>query len=376
MAPTARTLKIATAGLGRMGARHALNLLTRTPRAELVAAFSPDPKELDWARTTLEPRGVKLYSDYDEMLKHEGLEAVLIATVTSVHAEFSIKAMEKNLHVLVEKPLSIDLAVVSRKKGRTRTRTLLTRLLQSETVVAEARKRPHLKVMCGFSRRFDASYRDAFSMIEQGKIGRPSVLRSQTCDKHDPSGFFVQYASKSGGIFVDCNVHDIDLTLWFFGGDVMPKNISAYGITAVHPELRESNDRDNAVGVVEFWSGQIAYYYSSRMMAHGQEDVTEIIGTEGKVTVNTHPAKNLVNLCHPGGITRQMPANYYDRFEYAFVNEANEFTASCLDDTPVPLEIGLGHKALQLGTWLQESLISGKPISFNEKGERIEQPRL
>lgn len=112
MAP-ARKLKIACAGLGRMGARHALNLLTRTPRAELVAAFTPDPKELEWAKGELEPYGVTLYSDYDELLKHEGLEAVLVATVTAVHAEFSIKAMEKDLHVLVEKPLSTELAIVS-----------------------------------------------------------------------------------------------------------------------------------------------------------------------------------------------------------------------------------------------------------------------
>lgn len=102
-----------------MGARHALNLLNRTPRAQLVAAFTPDPKELEWARKNLEPHGVKLYSDYDKMLVHEGLEAVLIATVTSVHADFSIKAMEKNLHVLVEKPLSTELAIVSGKASPT-----------------------------------------------------------------------------------------------------------------------------------------------------------------------------------------------------------------------------------------------------------------
>lgn len=55
-------------------------------------------------------------------------------------------------------------------------------------MVEEARKRPHLKVMCGFSRRFDDSYRDAMAKVQQGLIGRPTILRSQTCDKHDPSG--------------------------------------------------------------------------------------------------------------------------------------------------------------------------------------------
>lgn len=106
-------LKIAAAGLGRMGARHAINFLHRTPRAELVAAFTPDPKELDWARVNLEPHGVKLYTDYDEMIKQEGLQAVVIGTATSVHAEEAIKAMHQGLHVLCEKPLSTNIPVVS-----------------------------------------------------------------------------------------------------------------------------------------------------------------------------------------------------------------------------------------------------------------------
>lgn len=95
-----------------MGHRHALNFLNRTPRAELVAAFSPDPAELKWAKEHLEPFGVTLYDDYDKMIAQPGLDAVVIGTATSVHAEEAIKAMEKNLHVLCEKPLSTSIAVV------------------------------------------------------------------------------------------------------------------------------------------------------------------------------------------------------------------------------------------------------------------------
>jgi len=103
---------VACAGLGRMGARHALHFLNRTPRAELVAAFTPDQSELQWAREHLGPSGVKLYTDYDEMIKQQGLEAVVIATITTVHAEQSIKAMKAGLHVLCEKPLSTSVEVV------------------------------------------------------------------------------------------------------------------------------------------------------------------------------------------------------------------------------------------------------------------------
>lgn len=91
-----------------------MHFLTKTPRANLVAAFSPDEKEIAWAQTALVPYGCKLYTNYDEMLRHEGLEAVVISTVTTVHAEQAIKAMEHNLHVLCEKPLSTSVEIVRR----------------------------------------------------------------------------------------------------------------------------------------------------------------------------------------------------------------------------------------------------------------------
>ncbi|KAJ2981252.1 hypothetical protein NUW58_g6732 [Xylaria curta] len=305
------------------------------PRADLVAAFTPDPKEKAWAATALP--NTTVYLDYDEMLKHPGLEAVIVATVTTAHAEQAIKAIQADKHVLCEKPLSTSVDI-------------------SQSVVDAAQKKPHLKVMCGFSRRFDASYRQAYERMDQGAIGRPSVFRSQTCDKLDPSGFFVAYAEFSGGIFVDCNIHDIDLALWYFGQDSIVKSVAAVGITAVQPELRRHNDVDNGVGVVEFWGGKIAYFYSSRMMAAGQHDMTEIIGTEGKLAINANPQGALVEMHEPQG--------------------ANEFTAACLDNTKLPFKLSGAVQAVRIGCALQESLNSGQKIYFDETGRRIETPRL
>ena len=226
--------------------------------------------------------------------------------------------------------------------------------------------------MCGFSRRFDTSYRDAFTKMDNGLIGRPSIFRSQTCDKLDPSGFFVAYAEFSGGIFVDCSIHDIDLALWFFGQDSRVKSVVSSGITAVQPELRKHKDVDNAVGIVEFWGGQIAYLFCSRMMAAGQDDATEIIGTDGKLQVNAQPMSNLVNIYEAGGVKREIPGDYYGRFEQAFVTEANEFTACCLDNTKLPMKLSGAVQAVKIGCALQESLNSGKKISFDETGRRLE----
>ncbi|KAF4304428.1 Oxidoreductase [Botryosphaeria dothidea] len=348
-------LNVAISGLGRMGARHALNFFTRTPRANVVAAFTPEPKEAAWAAEHLPE--VKIYNNYDEMLKHPGLEAVVVATVTTAHAEQAIKAIEANKHVLCEKPLSTSVEI-------------------SQSVVDAAAKKPHLKVMCGFSRRFDSSYRDAFQRMQAGSIGKPAVFRSQTCDKLDPSGFFVEYAQFSGGIFVDCNIHDIDLSLWYFGQDSKVKSVIALGITAVSPELAKYGDVDNGVGVVEFYDGKIAHFYSSRMMAAGQHDMSEIIGTNGKLVVNANPQGTLVEMHEPNGVRREIPEHYYGRFEYAFVTEANEFTAACLDNTELPFKLDGAVQAVRIGCALQESLRSGKKIWFDEQGNRVERASL
>lgn len=167
------------------------------------------------------------------------------------------------------------------------------------------------------------------------------------------------------------SVHDIDLTLMFFGDGLVPKSISAHGCIAVQPGLAQHKDVDNAVGIVEFWGGQIAYYYCSRMMAHGQEDVTEVIGTEGKLSVNLNPQSSLVNFYHNGGITREVPPHYYGRFEMAFVKEANEFAAACLDGTELPMRIENAVRAVEIGAWLQEALVTGRQIHFDEAGKRI-----
>ena len=96
------------------------------------------------------------------------------------------KAVEKGLHVLCEKPLSTDLEL-------------------SQRVVDAAKQKPDLKVMAAFSRRFDSSYRDAAKKIFKDQaIGKPFMVRSQTCDKLDTTGFFVRYATRNGSIFLDC----------------------------------------------------------------------------------------------------------------------------------------------------------------------------
>ena len=69
-------LKVAVSGLGRMGARHAINYLEKTPRAELVAACDPDSKALAWAKARLEREAAVEQSVAEQLREHRALEAL------------------------------------------------------------------------------------------------------------------------------------------------------------------------------------------------------------------------------------------------------------------------------------------------------------
>lgn len=104
-------LQVAVAGIGRMGMRHARHFATLTPRAELIAVCSPVQAELDAAKKEF---GVRTYLSFDDMLANEKtLQAVVVASATTVHAEQAIKAIERGYHVLCEKPLSTSPEIVN-----------------------------------------------------------------------------------------------------------------------------------------------------------------------------------------------------------------------------------------------------------------------
>jgi myo-inositol 2-dehydrogenase/D-chiro-inositol 1-dehydrogenase len=105
-------VSIAVAGLGRMGKRHVRTLLNRVSRAQVVAVYSSEPTELQWARNEYKDWGIEVYDSFDRMVQHPGLQAVWVSSSTDVHASQTISAIEKGLNVLCEKPLSTDIEEV------------------------------------------------------------------------------------------------------------------------------------------------------------------------------------------------------------------------------------------------------------------------
>ena len=333
-------LRVGIAGLGRMGQRHAFNLAHRTLGATLVAACSPIASELEWARDKL---GVKhLYGQYKDLLAHPELDAVFLVTPTTLHAEQIIQGLQAGKHVFSEKPLALNIPDCLK-------------------VEEEAARYSSQKVMIGFVRRFDPSYCDAYAKVQGGLIGRPFLVRSQTADQNDPSGFFVKFAPTSGGAMLDMCVHDIDVARWFLGAGTAVR-VYAAGTIAIHKGLAECGDVDNGVGICEFSDGQIACFYASRTMAHGHETLSEIIGTRGRLTIGQNPRLDRVEIADAAGMRNECTPTFYERFAEAFQLEAQAFVDAVRGDLSVPVTLRDATEATRIGIALTRSLASGRAV--------------
>ncbi len=342
-------VRVGIAGLGRLGKAHARQLARVTQGCRLVSACSPVPAEREWAAQELGLAADRLHADFDAFLAEADVDAVVLVTPTSLHADQVIAALRAGKHVFVEKPLALNVE-------------------DCERVQAVAAEHGRQVAMVGFVRRFDPSYAAAQQAVAAGRVGRPFLVRSQTCDRHDPNGFFVQFAPTSGGIFMDCSVHDIDLARWLLAttpGDAgtAPKALRAFasGTIAMHPDLAPIGDVDNGLAIVEFEGGARAVFYASRTLAHGHETSTELIGTGGKLLVGAGAASDRVVYADAQGVRHDALQDFHQRFADAFVHEMQAFVDACRGGAMRGATLGDATEATRIGLAITRSLHSGMP---------------
>lgn len=338
----AGTLQAGIVGLGRMGMRHAENLAWRIPGVALVAACSPSADERARARDVL--GAARTHERYEDLLADPSVEAVFIVTPNTIHPEQIVAALRAGKHVFCEKPLALDLDACL-------------------AVEAEAARHPQLKVMIGYVRRFDASYQDARRKIDAGLIGAPFLVRSETTDQNDPSGFFVRFAPKSGGIFVDMSVHDVDVARWMLGSPA-PRRVFSTGTIAVHAGLAACGDVDNGVAICEFEGGKTACIYASRTMAHGHETVSEVIGTAGRLVVGRDGRLAQVEIADAHGIRTETTPTFYERFADAFLRELAHFADCVRHDRAPALTLRDATEATRIAIALRTSLVERRVVEL------------
>jgi predicted dehydrogenase len=262
--PTLPPLPIALVGLGRMGRLH-LSALEDVTEVDVVALAEPSADAMG-AAAMLRPAAAR-YTNVGDALAHPGLEGCIVATPTPTHPDVVEAALEAGLHILCEKPLSLDpargdrLAAIAAERGR---------VLQT-----------------GFWRRFSPPWRTAKHHLDRNEIGAPLLLRLAQWDGDPPPPAFCDPAV-SGGLAVDCGVHEYDLAEWLTGRSI--SRVSAWTLPAIDDGVREAGDVDNLVAVLELGGGVVATVDLSRNARFGDDVRTEILGSDGALLIDALPS--------------------------------------------------------------------------------------
>ncbi|CAK7207517.1 hypothetical protein SEUCBS139899_010327 [Sporothrix eucalyptigena] len=350
-----RRLKIGLIGLGRLGSIRARIIAHHQPRMEFVAACDTKPGADQWAAANL-PSSVKFFADPVDMMANGGIEAVLISTATATHAPLILQALDLGLHVMCEKPISVD-------------------VLTTEEVLAKAASKPSQVFLVPFTKRYDESYVATKKMLLDGTLGDVHAIETHNSDQQEPNGFFVAFSAQSGGIFVDVGIHDIDIARYFLepekSGKKQVNRVFAVGQQAVYGALAKTGDADNGWGLVEFANGKVLQMHVGRTLTNGYESATRVYGTKALSAINGNSTINRVEIRDAHGVRTQTTPDAFTLYDATFYKDLGEFAGAVLDGTPLTCTLNDAYEAAKIVVALQHSFRTGLPVYFDDDGRPI-----
>ncbi len=328
-------LQVGLIGLGRMGRVYAANLAHRVANAELTAVADV---RADVAEALAGQFGItKWYSNHHDLIDDKEIAAVVIVTPTSTHADLVIDSAKAGKAIFCEKPISLSLADAAR--------------------MLEAVKKAGVFFQVGFQRRFDAGYADAKKKIDAGTIGTPVVLTSTSRDPYPPPLEFCDPRA-SGGLIIDCGIHDFDLAQMYMGP---VKNVYAVGGALAYPKMKSVGDIDNAIINLVFESGMLGVVLLSRNSVFGYDIRTEIWGTQGSLQIGYFRQTPILVMTKEG-ITHDAVPYFMERFESAYLAQIQDFVEKVRSGGEPSISGADAVSALRVGLAATASWKENRPV--------------
>ena len=290
-------MRIGLLGLGRIGAFHA-ETLAGLPAVEELVLSDPVPELAEKAAARF---GARIAGSPEAVLA-SGVDGVVIAAPTRLHAELLELCVAAGLPTFCEKPLAHDSHEAVRLARR----------------VADT----HVQVQIGYPRRFDPAFAAARAAVAGGDLGTVHTVRSTTLDPAPPPR---AYLAASGGIFRDCAVHDYNAVRWVTGQEVI--EVYAVGTNQDAEWFGELDDVHTASAVLTLDGGALAVVSNTRYNARGHDVRLEVHGSRDSLAAGLGPRLPLRS-AEPGvSFPDGEPFTFFmDRLAEAFRTELTAFT--------------------------------------------------
>ncbi len=325
-------LKIGLIGLGRIGKIHYSNIRQQIPEAEVVMV-----SDVNGAYTGYDVPG----GDAGELIAHPDIEAVVICSPTDTHADYVEQCARAGKHVFCEKPLDLSFA----------------RIMETLEVV-----RQHgTKLMLGFNRRFDPNFLKIKTLVDEGKIGNPQLVKITSRDPAPPP---LDYLNSSGGMFLDMTIHDFDMARYIMGKEV--EQVYAAAATLTGGAVAEAGDIDTAVVTLTFDDGSMAVIDNSRKAVYGYDQRLEVFGSKGMANVDNNKPDNHTYY-HETGMQSSLPLHFFmERYTASYLTEMKAFIQAVQGEREIPVNGEDGLKAALIAVAAQQSYKENRPIGIKE----------
>jgi myo-inositol 2-dehydrogenase/D-chiro-inositol 1-dehydrogenase len=321
-------------GAGRIGAIHAANIAAH-PAARLHTVVDTNQA----AAKRLAGRHGAAVSAQAETLADPDIDAVVIASSTDTHAGLVEAAARAGKAIFCEKPLDLD-----RRRA--------------EACLAVA-KQCGVPLMVGFNRRFDPNFARLEREIRSGRIGK---LETLTITSRDPAPPPLDFVRRSGGLFRDMMIHDLDMACWLAGET--PIEIFAMASALVDPAIGEAGDVDTAVVTLRMQSGALCQISNSRRAVYGYDQRIEAFGSKGALR-GENVVESTVAFAGADGIVTDKPLPFFlERYAEAYRRELDHFIGAVADGTAPMVGGDDGIRGLALADAAAKSYRTGRPIKL------------
>lgn len=329
-------IKVALLGAGRIGKVHA-KAVSASEGATVVAVADAFPEA---AESLAAAYGASVRT-IDEIAASEDVDAVVICTPTTTHADLIEQFARAGKAVFCEKPIDLSL---DRVKSCLKTVEDLGATL-----------------MIGFNRRFDPHFKAVRDAIDAGRIGDVEMVQITSRDPGAPPPSYIQ---TSGGIFRDMTIHDFDMARFLLGEEVT--TVYATGSVLIDPEIGKLGDYDSAMVVLTTGSGKQCSISNSRRASYGYDQRIEVHGSLGAVSAeNIRPVS--IELATRDGYTRAPLHDFFmTRYLEAYAAEIAVFVDTIVSGKQPSPSGDDGLKALALAEAALKSVAERRAVGMDE----------
>lgn len=343
-------MKYALIGCGRISPNHISAAIKN--KLDIVAICDIEKSHIDilLSKFKNDLNSVAVFLDYKKMIDNSLPDLIAIATPSGLHAEIALYCIRRNIHVIIEKPIAMN-------------------MFDARLICNEA-KAFDVVVCANHQNRFNISIQKIYNALQAGKFGKlfhatAHVRWNRNHKYYDQAKWRGTWLNDGGCLMNQC-IHNADLIRWLMGDDI--DEIMAYTDNLNHDYIQAE---DLGVAIIKFKNGSYGLFEGTvNVYPNNLEETLYIFGSKGTVKAGG----TSVNLIEEWNFADEKEDSFTIKEQYSELPDSvygfghtplyTDVIHAIKTHTQPLVDAEAGKRALELVLAIYESAASGKPVKF------------